>query len=146
MPAKKINTFSGFSFLEVSGMDDNDNVIELSMNKKKRYDPYQQVPVTQQDANNIVTLEDTIRIKQAEEIQTLKDENTNLKEQLFESRRKLGILVSVNEMLKIQLQDLLSQLNFMDQHIKLTMQNAKNMLMKLPNISPLDLPLPPEKK
>ena len=52
MPAKKINTFSGFSFLEVSGMDDNDNVIELSMNKKKRYDPYQQVPVTQQDANN----------------------------------------------------------------------------------------------
>jgi hypothetical protein len=129
--------------------DKEDNkVIQLPTKQSldKKFDPHQLVPLINNSPGDVVNIEDTIRQRQNEEIKKLKQDKIDLENKLFETRRKLGILVSVNDMLKIQLNDLIVQLDFMDQHIKITTNNAKNMLAKLPNITGVDLPLPPTKE
>lgn len=125
--------------------DPNNNVIKLPGIGEKSTDEHKDVtiPVTQSD-DNVIDFGQTIREREKEDIEAHKLRHKQDQKEMGELRRKLGMMVSINEMLKIQLSDLITQLNFMDQHIKITSQNAKNMLIKLPKITTMDLPPPPE--
>ena len=125
--------------------DKNDNVIKLpGLDNKPISDNNNiTIPVSEKD-DNVIDFGETVREKEKEDIAAHKSKAKKDAKELQTLRQKLGMMVSVNEMLKIQLSDLIMQLDFMDQHIKITKQNAKNMLIKLPKITSLDLPLPPE--
>jgi len=123
-----------------------DNVIQLPGIGTKPANEHNNdvtVPVTETD-DNVIDFGETIREKEREDVEAYKTQSKQDQKEMGELRRKLGMMVSINEMLKIQLSDLITQLDFMDQHIKITTQNAKNMLKKLPKITTMDLPLPPE--
>lgn len=123
--------------------DDNDNVIKLpGLEKKPTKDSDITIPVNKKD-DNVIDFSQTVREKEKEDIETYKSQSKKDTKEIQTLRQKVGMMISVNEMLKIQLSDLITQLNFMDQHIKITKQNAKNMLVKLPKITEMDLPLPP---
>lgn len=92
--------------------------------------------------SNVIDFQKTVQQKKNES----KDQYVaRLEAELTEARKKLGQLVSINEYLKLQLNDLISQLELMHQNIKFTHRNAVNMKNRLPNISAEDLRIPPKK-
>lgn len=58
-----------------------------------------------------------------------------LKEELRDAHNKMSNLVSINEMLKLQLTDLLNNLSFFQNHLQSFGHNAKNLKDKLPDLS-----------
>lgn len=126
--------------------DKKDNVIKLPGLKNKPIENKDvTIPVIEND-DNVIDFGETVREREKEDIEAYKLQSKEDTKQIQTLRQKLGMMVSINEMLKIQLSDLIMQLDFMDQHIKITTQNAKNMLVKLPKITSLDLPLPEDPK
>lgn len=125
--------------------DKNDNVIKLPGldNKPISNNNDITIPVSEND-DNVIDFGETVREREKEDIAEHKSQAKKDAKELQALRQKLGMMVSINEMLKIQLSDLIMQLDFMDQHIKITKQNAKNMLVKLPKITTMDLPPPPK--
>lgn len=123
--------------------DDNDNVIKLPGLVKKPTEENITIPVNKKD-DNVIDFSQTVREKEKEDIEAYKSQAKKDANEIQTLRQKVGMMISINEMLKIQLSDLITQLDFMDQHIRITKQNAKNMLVKLPKITEMDLPLPPK--
>jgi len=73
------------------------------------------------------------RIKQ--ELAEISQENDALRAELKKTHHKIGRLVGINEMLKLQLNDLLTNLNYFQNHLNSFAQNASKLKGKLPDLS-----------
>jgi len=65
----------------------------------------------------------------------IEEQNKKLKSELVEAHQKIGRLVSINEMLRLQLNDLLTNLNFFQNHLNSFAHNASKLKSKLPDLS-----------
>jgi chromosome segregation ATPase len=83
----------------------------------------------------IINFGDSPIKKIREELDKKDDEIASLKERLKEANHQLGVMSSVNELLKLQILDLLNNLSFFRNQLDAFAENASNLRKKLPTIT-----------
>lgn len=80
----------------------------------------------------IINLNETPLAKLKKQLEDKDAELLEARAQLAETRRQLGMMVSVNELLRLQIQDMLSTLQNLAGALTGAAQNLKNIQGKLP--------------
>lgn len=83
----------------------------------------------------VIGINDSPVAKMRQELEQEKKRNEKITAELIRTKNKIARLVSVNEMLKIQLSDLVSNINVLIHHLNSVQHNATILRDKLPEIN-----------
>ncbi len=80
----------------------------------------------------IINLSETPLARLKKQLEEREAELLETRNQLADTKQKLGMMISVNELLRLQIQDMLSTLQTMTNAIPGAAQNLRNIQAKLP--------------